>query len=61
MALYTAKRLRVHVLEVASILGLLGSRRSDSNRQPTVYKTVALPLSYVGGERAAQAATPHVV
>ena len=26
----------------------MGSRRSDSNRQPAVYKTAALPLSYVG-------------
>jgi hypothetical protein len=25
-----------------------GSRHSDSNRGPTVYKTVALPLSYAG-------------
>ena len=24
------------------------SRHSDSNRGPTVYKTVALPLSYAG-------------
>ena len=27
---------------------LRGSRHSDSNRGPTVYKTVALPLSYAG-------------
>ena len=26
----------------------IGSRHSDSNRGPTVYKTVALPLSYAG-------------
>ena len=26
------------------------SQRSDSNRQPLVYKTRALPLSYVGGQ-----------
>ena len=26
------------------------SRRRESNSQPTVYKTVALPLSYVGGK-----------
>ena len=28
-----------------------GSRRRDSNPRPTVYKTVALPLSYVGAWR----------
>jgi len=27
---------------------LRGSRHSDSNRGPTVYKTVALPLCYAG-------------
>ena len=26
------------------------SRQSDSNRRPAVYKTAALPLSYVGVE-----------
>ncbi len=26
------------------------SRWRDSNLQPTVYKTVALPLSYIGGK-----------
>src|SRR5262249_15652108 len=29
----------------------LWSRHPDSNRGPTVYKTVALPLSYAGGPR----------
>ncbi len=32
----------------AYMLGFLWSRRQESNPQPTVYKTVALPLSYVG-------------
>ena len=36
--------------QVALLTGsdLEGSRHSDSNRGPTVYKTVALPLSYAG-------------
>ena len=31
-----------------SVKGLEWSRQSDSNRRPTVYKTVALPLCYAG-------------
>jgi hypothetical protein len=33
--------------------GIKESRRRGSNPQPTVYKTVALPLSYIGGQRTA--------
>lgn len=29
--------------------GFRGSRRGDSNPRPSVYETLALPLSYVGG------------
>ncbi len=34
--------------KVAYLLRLHWSRRWDSNPRPTVYETVALPLSYVG-------------
>ena len=35
-------------MEVGSIESNLTSRGEESNLQPTVYKTVALPLSYLG-------------
>ena len=32
----------------AAVAALLGSRRGDLNPRPSVYETLALPLSYVG-------------
>src|SRR5271168_4828436 len=52
-----------HPLEIAAFARLtkpliLWSRHPDLNRGPTVYKTVALPLSYAGGGRGTDGADP---
>ena len=38
--------------------GIEGSQHSGSNRGPTVYKTVALPLSYAGVRKGEAATNP---